>query len=82
MLIEKGAVVNTKNSGDVTPLDISRSRSYSQIVEFLSSYQHGSRNRRDVVSSNSWMNNSVVNWVKGLISSTGSPALLTSREYG
>ncbi|WP_353277699.1 ankyrin repeat domain-containing protein [Wolbachia endosymbiont (group B) of Villa cingulata] len=79
--MEKGADVNVKNNNGQIPLDIARSRGYSQIVEFLSSYQHESRNRRDIVPSNSWMNNSVVSWVKGLISSTGSPALLTSRGH-
>ncbi|MDD9335220.1 MAG: hypothetical protein PV347_04195 [Rickettsiaceae bacterium] len=49
-------------------------------VPFLSSYQHESRNRRDIVPSNSWMNNSVISWVKGLMS-TESPALLTSRRH-
>lgn len=81
-LIEKGADVNVKNNNGQIPLDIARSRGYSQIVEFLSSYQHESRNRRDIVSSNSWMNDSIVNWVKSFLpSSKESPALLTSREH-
>lgn len=80
-LIEKGADVNVKNNNGQIPLDIARSRGYSQIVEFLSSYQHESRNRRDIVSSNSWMNDSIVNWVKGFLPSTKSPDLLTSREH-
>lgn len=80
-LIEKGADINAKNAYGETPLDIARSRGNSQVVEFLSSYQHGNRDRRDVVSGNSWTNNSIVNWVKGLASSTESPALLTSTGH-
>ncbi|WCR58497.1 ankyrin repeat domain-containing protein [Wolbachia endosymbiont of Ctenocephalides felis wCfeJ] len=81
-LIELGVNVKARDRVGQTPLDVAKSKGYSQIVEFLSSYQHGNRNRRDVVSSNSWTNNSIVNWVKGLISPTESPALLTFRGHG
>ncbi|APR99067.1 ankyrin repeat domain-containing protein [Wolbachia endosymbiont of Folsomia candida] len=76
-LVEKGADVMAKDGNDKTPLDIAGGN--PKVVEFLSSYRCGRRSRREV-SNNSWMN-SGVNWVKGLISSTESPALLTSGEH-
>ncbi|WP_410542548.1 ankyrin repeat domain-containing protein [Wolbachia endosymbiont of Tetranychus urticae] len=78
-LVEKGADLMAKDKEGDTPLDIAN---LSLIVEFLKQAQaNHHRDRRDLASSNSWTSNSIVNWVKGLISSTGSPALLTYREY-
>lgn len=87
-LVEKGANINAQDNYDsVTPLQIASQKDHLDIVEYLvgkmqqvTEVPRENRSRRDV-SNNSWMNNSVVNWVKGLISSTESPDLLTSGEH-
>ncbi|WCR54169.1 MAG: hypothetical protein PG981_001191 [Wolbachia endosymbiont of Ctenocephalides orientis wCori] len=82
-LVGKDDDVNARDNHGETPLDFAKSSGRpekSEVVKFLSPYQHENRSRREVLN-NSWMSNPIVNWVKGLIPSTEPPALLTSGEH-
>ena len=79
-LVKKGADLSAEDDDNTTPRDILEEYDNPIITEYLCTYLGISRNHCDT-SSNSWVNNRVINFLKSFTSSMEYPALLTSRNH-